>query len=87
MDMFRKRSVVWSYFKDIDSSTVQCVICSGFLLRNNRGSTTPMLRHLRLKHPAEVFSSNNGRLSESGVSVDHQDIKVDGEQFCSGTVP
>ncbi|KAM4592952.1 uncharacterized protein PAE49_004516 [Odontesthes bonariensis] len=82
MDMFRKRSVVWSYFKDIDSSTVQCVICSGFLVRNNRGSTTPMLRHLRLKHPVEVFSSD-GRITESGVCVDHRDIKVVGEQFCS----
>ncbi|KAM9765505.1 uncharacterized protein ACNS7B_000528 isoform 3-T3 [Menidia menidia] len=83
MEMFRKRSVVWSYFKDIDSSTVQCVICSGFLLRNSRGSTTPMLRHLRLKHTVEVLKSNIGRVVETGASVDHKDIKVEPEQFCS----
>ncbi|XP_022061612.1 zinc finger BED domain-containing protein isoform X2 [Acanthochromis polyacanthus] len=77
----RRRSVVWSFFKITDCESVQCLLCSSFLQKNMNGSTTSMLRHLRVKHPTLV---RNGQVSETTTSSDMQDMDVDEEQqFCS----
>uniref|UniRef100_A0A3B4V8W1 BED-type domain-containing protein n=1 Tax=Seriola dumerili TaxID=41447 RepID=A0A3B4V8W1_SERDU len=55
-EMTRKRSMVWGFFKTVDSQSVQCLLCRGYQSRQVQGSTTAMLRHLRVKHPKEVFS-------------------------------
>uniref|UniRef100_A0A3Q1F0E0 Stress response protein NST1-like n=1 Tax=Acanthochromis polyacanthus TaxID=80966 RepID=A0A3Q1F0E0_9TELE len=58
-----------------------CLLCSSFLQKNMNGSTTSMLRHLRVKHPTLV---RNGQVSETTTSSDMQDMDVDEEQqFCS----
>uniref|UniRef100_A0A3P8T2G1 BED-type domain-containing protein n=1 Tax=Amphiprion percula TaxID=161767 RepID=A0A3P8T2G1_AMPPE len=77
----RKRSVVWSFFKSTDCESLQCLLCSSFLQKNINGSTTSMLRHLRVRHPTVV---RDGQMSETTTSNDMQDMDVDEEQqFCS----
>uniref|UniRef100_A0A1A7YJ72 Family with sequence similarity 60, member A, like n=1 Tax=Iconisemion striatum TaxID=60296 RepID=A0A1A7YJ72_9TELE len=78
MDKYRKRSVVWSYFKDIDASSVQCLLCSHYFRRKDNGSTTPMLRHLRLKHSAEITQE-----AESGGGLKPQSLELDSDQTFS----
>uniref|UniRef100_A0A672HY50 Uncharacterized LOC115388566 n=1 Tax=Salarias fasciatus TaxID=181472 RepID=A0A672HY50_SALFA len=49
-----KRSVVWEFFKSTESGSVQCQLCRTYMLKQVRGSTTNMLKHVRTKHPAAV---------------------------------
>uniref|UniRef100_A0A096LS02 BED-type domain-containing protein n=1 Tax=Poecilia formosa TaxID=48698 RepID=A0A096LS02_POEFO len=78
----RKRSVVWSFFTDIDEGSVQCVLCNRYLHKKEHGSTTPMLRHLRLKHPTQVYRGME-RDHEASASHDHQHMKT---PFCFAVV-
>ncbi|XP_030577264.1 uncharacterized protein LOC115774228 isoform X2 [Archocentrus centrarchus] len=54
-----------------------------YLLKKDHGSTTHMLRHLRVKHPTELSRRSNERAPEAGPSSDDQDMEADGEHFCS----
>ncbi|MEQ2221535.1 hypothetical protein ILYODFUR_016908 [Ilyodon furcidens] len=83
LDTYRKRSVVWSFFRDIDEGSVQCVLCNRYLHKKEHGSTTPMLRHLRLKHPTQVYRGME-REDEAAASHDHHHMEIDGEQIISG---
>ncbi|XP_043993953.1 zinc finger BED domain-containing protein isoform X1 [Gambusia affinis] len=85
LDTYRKRSVVWSFFTDIDEGSVQCVLCNRFLHKKEHGSTTPMLRHLRLKHPTQVYRGME-RDHEAAASHDHQHMEIDDEQIISVVV-
>lgn len=80
--MVRRRSVVWSFFKTVDKESVQCLLCTGYLVKHDQGTTTNMLRHLRAKHP-EVVKKIKGQVPETTCSDGHQDMETDGEQFCS----
>ncbi|XP_069379571.1 uncharacterized protein [Paralichthys olivaceus] len=90
----RKRSVAWRFFKSVNSRSVQCLLCSG-LQSKQQGSTTSMLRHLRLKHPGEVSKKFRGRASEAvhtnrnGHQEAHTDMESaleDGESDMHETV-
>lgn len=83
LDTYRKRSVVWSFFTDIDEGSVQCVLCNRYLHKKEHGSTTPMLRHLRLKHPTQVYRGMEGDHG-AAASHDHQHMEIDDEQIISG---
>ncbi|KAI3377857.1 hypothetical protein L3Q82_009005, partial [Scortum barcoo] len=72
--MVRRKSVVWGFFKTVDSESVQCLLCGGFMVRQGH-STANMLRHLRVKHPTEV--------PEASSSGSHQDLETDCQQVCS----
>ncbi|XP_054892361.1 zinc finger BED domain-containing protein isoform X2 [Poeciliopsis prolifica] len=85
LDTYRKRSVVWSFFTDIDEGSVQCVLCNRYLHKKEHGSTTPMLRHLRLKHPTQVYRGME-RDHETAASHDHQHMEIDDEQIISVVV-
>nr|XP_046241820.1 zinc finger BED domain-containing protein [Scatophagus argus] len=78
--MVRKRSIVWGFFKNVDTESVQCLLCSAYLVR--QGPTTNMLRHLRVQHPTE-FKKIKGRLPETTPINGDQDTDMDSEQFCS----
>ncbi|KAM9366972.1 uncharacterized protein ABDE67_005395 [Symphorus nematophorus] len=80
--MVRRRSVVWGFFKTVNKESVQCLLCTGYLVKHDQGTTTNMLRHLRAKHP-EVVKKIKGRVPETTCSDGHQDMEIDGEQFCS----
>ncbi|XP_040001444.1 zinc finger BED domain-containing protein isoform X1 [Xiphias gladius] len=82
-EMTRKRSVVWGFFKTVDSESVQCLLCRGYQSRQVQGSTTAMLRHLRVKHPKEVAKKCKGRAPQTVSRNGHQDVDTDSEQFCS----
>lgn len=82
MDKHRNKSVVWSYFKDADPDSVQCLLCSEFVRGKDCASTTPMLTHLRLKHLAEL-SGTELDLDAEG-DPEHQSMEVDGDQIISG---
>ncbi|KAK2920237.1 uncharacterized protein [Channa argus] len=77
----RKRSVVWRFYKAVDSRSVQCLLCKGYQSRQCHGSTTAMLRHLRVKHPKEVAKKSKGLIPES--TNGDVDMETNGEQFCS----
>ncbi|XP_038556896.1 uncharacterized protein LOC119889991 [Micropterus salmoides] len=82
--MAGKRSVVWVFFKTVDSESVQCLLCNSFLVRHSQGTTTAMLRHLRVKHPNEVVKKSQRRGAETASIINgHQDLETDSEQFCS----
>ncbi|XP_034434902.1 uncharacterized protein LOC117757668 [Hippoglossus hippoglossus] len=78
----RKRSVAWCFFKPLSPRSVQCLLCSG-LQAKQQGSTTTMLRHLRLKHPREVARKFRGQASEAVHTNGHQGAHTDREQLCS----
>ncbi|XP_029947606.1 uncharacterized protein LOC115388566 [Salarias fasciatus] len=78
MDGSRKRSVVWEFFKSTESGSVQCQLCRTYMLKQVRGSTTNMLKHVRTKHPAAV-----SQRIDSMTDGDFQDLDPDREQFCS----
>uniref|UniRef100_A0AAZ1Y5W9 BED-type domain-containing protein n=1 Tax=Oreochromis aureus TaxID=47969 RepID=A0AAZ1Y5W9_OREAU len=81
--MVRARSsVVWGFFENIDFRSVRCLLCGRHLLKKGCGSTTPMLRHLRVKHPSELSTRSNGPGSKPGPEED-QHHQAEGEQFCS----
>ncbi|XP_019214480.1 uncharacterized protein LOC100707168 isoform X1 [Oreochromis niloticus] len=81
--MVRARSsVVWGFFENIDFRSVRCLLCGRHLLKKGCGSTTPMLRHLRVKHPSELSTRSNGPGSKPGPGED-QHHQAEGEQFCS----
>ncbi|GAA6227837.1 uncharacterized protein LOC108877721 [Lates japonicus] len=80
--MTRKRSMVWGFFKTVDSESVQCLLCRGYLSRQVQGSTTAMLRHLRVKHPKEVAKKCKGRAPETVPTNGHQEVDTDSQQFC-----
>lgn len=84
LETCRKRSVVWSFFRDIDEGSVQCVLCDRYLHKKEHGSTTPMLRHLRLKHPTQVYRGMARENEAAAGGQDQQHIEVDGEQIISG---
>lgn len=81
--MVRKRSVVWGFFKEVDAKSVQCLVCTGHLMRLEQGTTTNMLRHLRVKHPT-VFKKIKGRVRETPSINGHPDTETEGLQLCSG---
>ncbi|XP_071344566.1 zinc finger BED domain-containing protein 4 [Trachinotus anak] len=85
--MTRKRSVVWGFFKTVDSQSVQCLLCRGYQSRQVQGSTTAMLRHLRVKHPKEVAKKCKGRAPETVPRNGHPDVDMHSDQFCSVDVP
>uniref|UniRef100_A0A8C4EVE5 BED-type domain-containing protein n=1 Tax=Dicentrarchus labrax TaxID=13489 RepID=A0A8C4EVE5_DICLA len=80
------QSVAWGFFNTVDAESVQCLLCRGLVRhgQGNKGTTTNMLRHLRVKHPAEFVKKIKGRLPETS-SIDNgaQDMEADSEQFCS----
>ncbi|XP_029000407.1 zinc finger BED domain-containing protein [Betta splendens] len=80
----RKRSVVWRFFKPVESGSVQCLLCGECQPRKGHGSTTVMLRHLRLKHPTDVVRKCKGPMP--GCTEAHSATETDGEQFCSAEV-
>uniref|UniRef100_A0A665TH97 BED-type domain-containing protein n=1 Tax=Echeneis naucrates TaxID=173247 RepID=A0A665TH97_ECHNA len=77
----KKRSsiwiVVWGFFKTVDSQTVKCLLCSENLSKRVQGTTTAMLRHLRVKHPKEVTKACKGRQPKTGPTNGHQDVNSD----------
>uniref|UniRef100_A0A8C5I4M6 Uncharacterized LOC114480107 n=1 Tax=Gouania willdenowi TaxID=441366 RepID=A0A8C5I4M6_GOUWI len=81
-----RRSVVWSYFKTTESQSVQCLLCSDYLLKRVQSSTSTMLNHLRIKHPVEFC------LEASGPGVESTTIpglNPDGntdEDICAATI-
>ncbi|XP_035508382.1 uncharacterized protein LOC118321251 [Morone saxatilis] len=84
--MVRRRSVAWGFFKTVDAESVQCLLCRGLVRhgQGNKGTTTNMLRHLRVKHPAEFVKKIKGRSPEaSSIDNSPQDMEADSEQFCS----
>ncbi|XP_038164572.1 zinc finger BED domain-containing protein isoform X1 [Cyprinodon tularosa] len=85
LDTYRKRSVVWSFFRDINEGSVQCVLCNRYLHKKEHGSTTPMLRHLRLKHPSQVSRGLKGDIGAAS-SQDPQHMEIDGEEVFSVVV-
>ncbi|XP_029354246.1 uncharacterized protein LOC115041090 isoform X2 [Echeneis naucrates] len=82
-DTTRKKSVVWGFFKTVDSQTVKCLLCSENLSKRVQGTTTAMLRHLRVKHPKEVTKACKGRQPKTGPTNGHQDVSMDSAQFSS----
>lgn len=88
MDKYRKSVVelLWSYFKDVDDVSVQCLLCSQYLHKQGHGSTTQMLRHLRVKHPAEVSGKEFFLNAERAASQEEDEsLETDGDQIISGT--
>uniref|UniRef100_A0A3Q2PE37 Uncharacterized LOC105939001 n=1 Tax=Fundulus heteroclitus TaxID=8078 RepID=A0A3Q2PE37_FUNHE len=96
LDTHRKRSVVWSFFRDIDEASVQCVLCNRYLHKKEHGSTTPMLRHLRLKHPSQVYKVTEGgtgaaaspdRSCEGSLALRDTDfvVEMDNDESNTGT--
>lgn len=83
--MVRKRSVVWGLFKQVDPKSVQCLLCSGFLLRHKEGTTTNMLRHLRVKHHT-AFKGIKLRVPETVSTNGHQDMETKELQLRPGMV-
>ncbi|XP_053179158.1 zinc finger BED domain-containing protein [Scomber japonicus] len=83
--MSRRRSVVWGFFKAVDSDSVQCLLCKNYLGKGEQGTTTAMLRHLRVKHPTEVAiaEKSDGHGPETAASNGVQDLEADRGQFCS----
>ncbi|XP_034536590.1 uncharacterized protein LOC117810753 isoform X2 [Notolabrus celidotus] len=77
--MVRKRSVVWGYFSTVNSESVQCLLCRCLVAKPAQGTTTAMLRHLRVKHPTEAQIKS--RLPERTFT--HGDMETDSEQFYS----
>lgn len=74
--MVRKKSVVWGFFRRVDKKSVQCLLCLGQVKHDQgQGTTTNLLRHLRLKHPATEIKKIPG--------ADHEDMETEGEHFCS----
>ncbi|KAG7482689.1 zinc finger BED domain-containing 4-like isoform X1 [Solea senegalensis] len=78
--MSRRRSVVWGFFKAVDSLSVRCVLCSDYQSKQVRGSTTNMLRHLRVKHPQEFAKTFRGRSTKSTRRIDRRAVNTDSEQ-------
>ncbi|XP_041916990.1 zinc finger BED domain-containing protein isoform X4 [Alosa sapidissima] len=62
----RKRSIVWSFFKEEDDKQVVCLICMRTI--HHFGKTTNMLRHLRSEHPGE-FSDFNFESIVTGLTA------------------
>uniref|UniRef100_A0A667WIJ4 BED-type domain-containing protein n=1 Tax=Myripristis murdjan TaxID=586833 RepID=A0A667WIJ4_9TELE len=62
----RKRSVVWNFFRVKDEEGVECLLCMLYLI--HKGHTTSMLRHLRIKHPAE-FASLGGTMKKTAPGM------------------
>lgn len=85
INMARRRSVVWGFFKAVDSDSVQCLLCRNYLGKREQGTTTAMLRHLRVKHPTEVAIAEKsvGQGPETVASNGHRDLETDSGQFCS----
>ncbi|KAG7230512.1 hypothetical protein INR49_024621 [Caranx melampygus] len=81
--MSRKRSMVWRFFRTVDSQSVKCVLCRGYQARYVQGSTTTaMLRHLRVKHPKEVAKKCKGRAPGAVPRNVNQDVEMDSERYC-----
>ncbi|XP_029981270.1 uncharacterized protein LOC115412741 isoform X2 [Sphaeramia orbicularis] len=89
--MGRKRSVVWEYFKptDVEGNTtlaVQCLLC-GAELKGKKGTTSTMLRHLRIVHPDYFPNSLEKDTNEWDFSTFNserqQEMNEDGQEFCS----
>ncbi|XP_042352147.1 zinc finger BED domain-containing protein [Plectropomus leopardus] len=81
--MVRKRSVVWGFFKAVDSESAQCLLCGDYLVKSGSGTTTNLLRHLRVKHPTAVVRKSKGRLTETTPINGHEDMEAGSERFCS----
>lgn len=86
INMTRRRSVVWGFFKVVAPDSVQCLLCRNYLGKREQGTTTAMLRHLRVKHPTEVAvaEKSDGQGPETTASNGVQDLEADSGQFCSG---
>ncbi|KAF7660580.1 hypothetical protein LDENG_00279340 [Lucifuga dentata] len=76
-----KRSIVWNFFKKIDTaSLVQCQICGSSVHRH--GNTSTLLRHMRIWHPTE-FSIAKERAEIVTVSGGFQPMETNSDQPCS----
>lgn len=54
-----KSSIVWDYFTlDNDNITVKCGLCR-IKLKNNKASTSNLIRHIRSKHPTVNLLNRN----------------------------
>lgn len=65
-----KSSVLWDYFKlEPDSINVKCGLCRT-KLKNNRSSTSNLIRHIKSKHPTINILKRNSAVEEN---VDNPD--------------
>ena len=65
----KKASPVWEFFEKIDEKQVKCKLCNDCL--SYRGGTSPMLSHIRSKHPTTtplVQQLQQSTSSQSGSS-------------------
>ncbi|KAE9525285.1 hypothetical protein AGLY_014353 [Aphis glycines] len=62
-----KSSVIWDYFQlDSDNINVKCGLCRT-KLKNNRSSTSNLIRHIKSKHPTVNLLNRNTRVLEETV--------------------
>ncbi|KAL4091755.1 hypothetical protein QTP88_026397 [Uroleucon formosanum] len=62
-----KSSVIWDYFQlDTDNINVKCGLCRS-KLKNNRSSTSNLIRHIKSKHPTINLLNRNTRVLEENV--------------------
>jgi len=62
-----KSSVIWDYFQlDSDNINVKCGLCRS-KLKNNRSSTSNLIRHIKSKHPTVNLLNRNTRVLEETV--------------------
>ncbi|KAG8001518.1 hypothetical protein GBF38_007211, partial [Nibea albiflora] len=60
----------------VDEESVQCLLCLGRVKHGQgQGTTTNLLRHLRVKHPSTEIKKIPGAV--------HEDMETEGEHFCS----
>ncbi|XP_057699462.1 zinc finger BED domain-containing protein [Corythoichthys intestinalis] len=80
--MTRKRSFVWDYFKDMSNELAMCLLCRIVLIKNEKGSTTRLLRHLRSQHSAEAAKAakGEGRRRPFVPNTEQQPMEIDDAQ-------
>ncbi|XP_061131693.1 zinc finger BED domain-containing protein [Syngnathus typhle] len=80
--MTRKRSIVWSYYKDICPKSVVCVLCKDILFKHEQGSTTRMWRHLRTQHPTEAImaAQRESQRTDNVFSREQEPVEIDEAQ-------
>lgn len=63
----RKSSKIWDFFQiDADNVSVKCGLCR-IKLKNNRSSTSNLIRHIKSKHPTINLLNKNIRALEDAV--------------------
>lgn len=62
-----KSSVIWDVFQlEADNIHVKCGLCRT-KLKNNRSSTSNLIRHIKSKHPTVNLLNRNSRALEETV--------------------